>query len=302
MIISRHFLYFISLGLFWGLSQSLYKAMAELGVPPTHVIAYTGFGVALGLALIGYFSGAKLKLDRQVMVFGLVCAILMNVPFGFGLYVVRHIPATEMALIISTSPFFNYILALVTGQENAVPRRLVAVAAGFASSAVLILSREGMLTGNVSWWTIAAFSIPLAYTAYNWFAAHYWPKSSDVYSIGTSESIWSGLVAVPFMLLYEAPWAPETPALFAYWTVLVAGIMWVIERIAFFTLIRDKGAVYTIQAVYVSTPAAVIFATLFYGGGADIWLWTSLAILMLALWLNNTGSAVRPLIATQPSA
>jgi hypothetical protein len=82
----------------------------------------------------------------------------------------------------------------------------------------------------------------------------------------------------------------------------VAGILWIIERIAFFTLIRDKGAVYTIQAVYVSTPAAVLFAIFFYGGGADIWLWISLAILMLALWLNNTGSAVRPVAATQPSS
>ena len=57
----------------------------------------------------------------------------------------------------------------------------------------------------------------------------------------------------------------------------MAGILWIIERIAFFTLIRDKGAVYTIQAVYVSTPAAVLFAIFFYGGGADIWLWISLS-------------------------
>ena len=140
------------------------------------------------------------------------------------------------------------------------------------------------------------------YTGYNWYAARFWPKDRDVYSIGASESFWSGLVAVPFMLYFAAPWGPATPELLAYWTVLVAGILWIIERIAFFTLIRDKGAVYTIQAVYVSTPAAVLFAILFYGGGADIWLWVSLSILMLALWLNNTGSAVRPVAATQTSS
>ena len=41
--------------------------------------------------------------------------------------------------------------------------------------------------------------------------------------------------------------------------------MWIIERIAFFTLIREKGAVYTIQAIYVSTPAAVLWAILIFG-------------------------------------
>jgi hypothetical protein len=183
-----------------------------------------------------------------------------------------------------------------------VQRRLLAVAAGFVSSAILILSREGMLSGQISWWTPAAFSVPIMYTGYNWYAAHFWPKGRDVYSIGASESYWSGLLAVPFMLYYAVPWGPATPELLAYWTVLVAGILWIIERIAFFTLIRDKGAVYTIQAVYVSTPAAVLFAIFFYGGGADIWLWISLSILMMALWLNNTGSAVRAVVATQPSS
>ena len=301
MIISRHFLYFIFLGLFWGLSQSLYKAMAILTVPPSHVIAYTGFGVGFGLMVAAWISKTRMQVNREIVWFGLGCALLMNVPFTTGLYLIRHLPATEMAIIVSTAPFFNYALALLTSRENAEPRRLLAVAAGFVSSAVLILSRDGMLSGHVSWWTIFAFSTPILYTAYNWFAAHYWPKNADVFSIGASESFWSGLVAVPFMLYFEAPWAPETPALFAYWTVLAAGIMWIIERIAFFTLIRDKGAVYTIQAVYISTPAAVIFGTIFYGGGADVWLWVSLAILMVALWLNNSGSSIKPVIATQPS-
>ena len=47
------------------------------------------------------------------------------------------------------------------------------------------------------------------------------------------------------------------------------------------------------QAVYLSTPAAVVIALAFYGG-ADIWLFVSLAVLMGALYLNNTGSAARP--------
>ena len=71
-------------------------------------------------------------------------------------------------------------------------------------------------------------------------------------------------------------------------TAAAASILWIIERIAFFTLIREKGAVYTIQAIYVSTPAAVLWAILIFGKPADPWIWVSLAILMLALWLNNS--------------
>jgi len=131
------------------------------------------------------------------------------------------------------------------------------------------------------------------YTAYNWFASRNWPKDADTMSVGASESIWSAIVAAPFFFLMAPPWAPGVPGLLDYWSVLAATAMWIIERIAFFTLIRDKGAVYTIQAVYVATPAAVAFAAIFFGGGNDPWLWVSLAILMLALWLNNSGSSIR---------
>jgi hypothetical protein len=74
----------------------------------------------------------------------------------------------------------------------------------------------------------------------------------------------------------------------------------VAERISFFTLIREKGAAYTSQAIYLATPAAVLIAMFFFGGGSDAWLWASLALLMVALYLNNSG-AIRP-AAIQPSS
>lgn len=64
-----------------------------------------------------------------------------------------------------------------------------------------------------------------------------------------------------------------------------------LKRIAFFSLIQEKGAVFTVQAVYLSTPAAVVIALSFYGG-ADLWLFVSLAVLMVALYLNNTGKSL----------
>ena len=154
-----------------------------------------------------------------------------------------------------------------------------------------------MLSGEISWWTIAAFSGPIGYMAYNWFAARNWPKNADTMSVGAAESIWSAITVVPLMLIVAPPWATGLPSAVAYWSVLVATLLWIVERIAFFTLIRDKGALYTIQAVYVATPAAVIFAMVFFGGGSDVWLWVSLAILMLALWLNNSATAARQPIA-----
>jgi drug/metabolite transporter (DMT)-like permease len=289
----RHLSLFVSLGLFWGVSPSLYRHWGEVGMPVSHVIVLTGLGVGVVLALICHYRGIDWRGDWRLQMFGLGCAVLMNVPFAMGLFFARHVPPTELALVISTAPIVNYLMALISGRENAAARRLAAILMGFASTAILVITLEGMLSGEISWWLVASFLLPLLYSVYNWFAAIWWPPRVHAMAAGVAESIWSGIVALPFLLLFAPPWAAAQPAAAAYWTVLFACAMWTLERIAFFTLIQEKGAVFTIQAVYLSTPAAVVIALAIYGG-ADIWLFVSLAVLMVALYLNNTGSAARP--------
>jgi drug/metabolite transporter (DMT)-like permease len=282
-----HLLWFITLGCFWGLTPSLYKLMGEHGLPITHIIVYTGLIVGVALALLPLARG-RLVMSRDVLLYGLGCAALLNVPFAMSLFFSRHVAATEYALIVSTAPFWNYLLALATGREIAHPRRIGGLMTGFLSSAVLILSRGETVGSGMSLWVLAAFAVPIVYSAYNWFAAAYWPKNADIMTVGAAESVFSGLLAIPFMLVLAPPWSEASPQLSAYWTAGLASLLWIVERIAFFTLIREKGAFYTIQAIYVSTPAAVLWAIFIFGMPADPWIWVSLAILMVALWLNNS--------------
>ena len=239
MTTPRHLSLFITLGLFWGVSPSLYRYWGVLGMPVSHVIVLTGIGVAAALALICQLRGIDWIGGKQLQFFGLGCAVLMNVPFAMGLFFARHVPPTELALIISTAPIVNYLVALATRRENAAPRRLLAILLGFVSTAILVITRQGMLSGEFSWWLIAAFSLPVLYSAYNFFAAAWWPHGCHPMAAGVAESTWSGLLAIPFLLLLAPPWSPEQLPLGAYWTVLLACGMWTLERIAFFTLIQE---------------------------------------------------------------
>jgi drug/metabolite transporter (DMT)-like permease len=289
----RHLGFFLALGMFWGISPSLYGHWGDIGMPVSHVLMMTGFGVGLMLVLLARFQGIDWWGGRRLQLFGAGCAGLLAVSFGMGLVFARHVPPTELAIMISTSPIVNYLVALLTRRENAAPRRLMAILLGFTSTAILVLTREGMLQGSVSWWLVASFSLPFLYAAYNLFAADYWPEGVHPTAAGAAESIWLGLIALPFFVLLAPPGATGQPPVWAYWTILFACGMWTIERIAFFTLIREKGAVYTVQAIYLSSPAAVLIATALHGG-ADLWLFAALAILMAALYFNNTGAAAAP--------
>ncbi len=285
----RHFLWFLALGLFWGVSPSLYKHLATIGMPASHTIFFTGLGVGLAMVVIAVWQNGLAGLNRRLAVYGLMCAGIMNIPFGLNLLLAGHVPPTELSIIITTSPLFNYLFALATGSENASARRLLAIVLGFLSTLVLILTRQGTLSGQVSWWLVASLSVPLLYTVYNSYAAHNFPRGTGTMQAGAAESLFSGLWAFPFMLTLAPPGSNSLPELSAYWVLIAATIMWIVERMAYFTLISEKGAVYTTQATYLSTPFSVLISGMIFGGATDIWLWLSLALLMAALYLNNTG-------------
>ncbi len=288
----RHLFWFLSLGLFWGVSQSVYRHLFNIGMPITHTICIAGLGVGVIMWGMAAWRG-RAHIPWTVHRYGMVCGVLLNVPFGFNLLLVEHVAPTELSIIITTSPFFNYLLALVTGWEIATPRRLLAIATGFLSTLILIVSREGMQSGNISWWHIAALVVPLFYCFYNSYAARAFPVGADTLQLGAVESVWSGVFILPFLLWFAPFGAAGQPLLWHYWVLGALIAMWVVERIAYFILIRDKGAVYTVQATYIATPAAVLIAGIFFGGTQDVWLWVSLAILMLALYLNNSGQATK---------
>lgn len=285
----RHLICFLSLGLFWGISPSQYAYWGKAGVPVSHILVFTGFGLALFLGALARLKHGRLGWDRDVLAYSLICAVLMNVPFSMSLTFARHVPAAELAVVFSLSPLISFAVGAISGREPATARKLVAVLIGFLACLILVVTREGMIGGEVSWWLVASLVNPLLYAGYNWYANRHWPRGATTFSIGAAESFWTGVLGLPVMLAVAKPWE-YTYTAFVYGTIALATLMWVAERVSYFTLIREKGPSYTSQAVYLSSPAAVAFGVVFFGGAGDIWLWAALAVLMVALYLNNSGS------------
>ena len=297
----RHLAWFLALGLFWGISPSLYKHLSNVHMPITHTVVITGIGVGLIMFFLAWYRNGWHGLDPRVPNYGTICAFLMNIPFGLNLFLASRAPPTELAIIITLSPFFNYIVALFRGSENVSLQRLAAIVFGFLSAAVLIMTRPAEESGSV-YWLLVGLLVPILYTTYNFYAAEHWPKGTNVMQAGAAESLASGLLMLPVMLIVEPPGIPENPAWYQYWIFGIVTLMWVVERIAYFTLVNEKGAVYTVQATYISTPASVIIAALFFGGGTDRGLWLSLSLLMIALVLNNIGRKSAMLPPTNPES
>lgn len=284
----RQILFVLGLGTFWGASPALNKALGLAGVPVTHILVASGLGVGPGLMLLQWLSGGRLRVSWPVVVYGLGCGVLINIPWTISLAAIRHMPVALSAVMVSTTPLWTYAFALSLGRDTFSPLRLLALVTGLASSAAVILTRPGASLAAFDIWVLATLSLPLLYAAYNVFTSAAWPKGMDPLTAGVAESFAAGLLGLPFLLYFNPPTgqAFDVPTL-GYLLLLAVTLMWVLERVCYFRMIERFGPVTTVQAVYVSTPASVLLGLLMFRESADAWLWLSLALLMLALWLNN---------------
>jgi drug/metabolite transporter (DMT)-like permease len=298
----RHLLWFLYLGLSWGIVPILYRLLANAHMPTSHTVFLSGVGVGAILYAVDASRTRNWRISGTVLGFSVLCAMFANVPFALNLAAAAHVPPSTMAMIVSTSPLVNYAFALAAGWETATRRRLLALALGFASTLILIVPGSAKNLHLNPLWVAVAMSLPLFYCLYNNFAARKWPRGAAASQVAAVESGLGGILAMPFALAYAPFAASDGPALSAYWLIVAAVAMWVVERIAYFTLIKEKGAVYTAQASYVATPAAVIIASLMFGNDIGVSLWVSLVLLMAALWLNNAGREVAVLNAEKPAA
>ena len=275
----------LGLGGFWALSPVVYRLLGEAGVPIVHVIFLTGLGLGLGLGAMHLVAGGPKIMRWPNVRFGLGLGVLMNAGFALGLYFAPRVPISLLALIVATSPMSTYGVSLLLGREQPDAARIAALLLGLGACALCIFTRQHAAQGGFSWLALASFSIPLLYTAYNLYSSICWPPGTSPLAVGVSESWASATLFLPLLAFNPPSDAPQS--LWAYGLLLAAVLLWLIERLAYFSLIRSVGPVRTVQAVYVSTPAGVLLAAIVFKEVIDVWMWISLALVLVSLWLNR---------------
>jgi drug/metabolite transporter (DMT)-like permease len=80
-----------------------------------------------------------------------------------------------------------------------------------------------------------------------------------------------------------------------FYLLAAVSVLWVVERIAFFNLVRHFGPVSTVQAVNLATVSTVIMGAMIYGEEIDARIIVSAALVIIALWLNAKAERQRQL-------
>ena len=173
--------------------------------------------------------------------------------------------------------------------------RILAIIAGFLGAALLIIDAEMIDHGIViDPWLAAAFGLPFFYALYHLFAAKFWPKDRETSAVGIAESLAAGLAFLPLLLVSQGRDSADL-TINGFYLLAAVSVLWVVERIAFFNLVRHFGPVSTVQAVNLATVSTVIMGAMIYGEEIDARIIVSAALVIIALWLNAKAERQRQL-------
>lgn len=278
------FLVFV-LGSLWGLHFSLIKIASESGLPPAQVTVMITFGVSGIYLLIGLLRRRLPVFNLGSIRFYLLCALLGYVlPIFVELFVARHMAAGLLTLIVSTTPIFTLVLALMLKTEAVSRGRIVGVAVG-AMAAVLILLPQLVGSGSTSSaMIILTFVVPCCYGLFHNYVAKVWPTGMDTWQVGAGQMTAALLMMLPLYLAFAGPSTLQVePARTVYWAIAAMIVFAVLEVYLYFTIIRMAGAVVVSLSNFVTIAAGVMWGMLIFAEQPGLWDWLCVAVLMLSL-------------------
>ena len=279
------------LGIAWGVSVILMKFAAQSGMDIFQIIFLSTLGVAAVLSVYLKLTGRSFFYQRSFFTFGLVCAIFAYlIPEFLSISALRHISAGLLSIVLTTVPIFTYLLAVLAGEDEVQPRKIIGLIIGFIAVCILLVSKNSFSLKQINSWLLISFLISVSYAIYEVFASKKWPAKYDSVEVAFGESVFVGLLTIPLLALNFDVQKTVNDLSHHYWIILMLIALWSLERIIFFTAIKNGGAVYASQASYIAPPVSIILGMVFFDEPLEIILWLCFVIILFAVTLISSVS------------
>jgi drug/metabolite transporter (DMT)-like permease len=285
----RPIIYLLVLGASWGLYFSLLKIAVLSGISYIGIAALTTVGVCVGMVLIAVIRKRAPKLDRQHIFFYLACALTgYLLPMVVELYVISHMPAGVLALIVSMSPLATMLIAWIMKTDHLNRYRVMGMLLG-AIAIFAILLPDVHSVEEVSWyWLLLATVVPVCYAFYHNIVARFWPADSDTYQVACGEALIASLLIAVFSL-FHWQWQDVQSWNQGHTVILIMSVIALVDIYIYFELIRQKGPVFTSHANYFMVISGVFWGMILFAERPSSLMWVSALMLTVSLYLIGYG-------------
>lgn len=276
----------LTLGTAWGLSYSLMKIATESGQELLGILVWHHGLASLLLLILCLLRRTSLAGGFRLVLICVTGGVLSAlVPSLIYYYAAPHVPAGVLSITVIVAPIATFLISALIGLEPFSVLRMLGVALG-ALAVVLLVVPEASLPDRAQVpWVLAACFAGICYAAQNLILARWTPKGAD-------PSVMTGAMfgtSAAILAAYLATTGSYVPLSFPPGKLELAIIgMAVISAFAYallIYLINQHGAVFGSQCAYVITLSGVGWGILIFGEGHSVWIWISLAVMLLGLAL-----------------
>ncbi|GAB5467314.1 MAG: DMT family transporter [Rhodospirillales bacterium] len=288
------------LGSMWGASFSLGKLGIEGGIPELGYATWQALGSAVIVFLVLKLRRSGLPRGwpawRFCLVSGLVGICIPNLIFYF---VISHLPAGLMAVVVTTAPIITYGLALTAAMERLTWLRSLGIALGFLGALVIVLPAQSLPEGLELEWLLLAFLTPFCYALSNLYAGRYRPAGQSSLGLACGMLVVAGTVNAIAMVALIPVYLPLGPLGDGSWGVPEAALLGQVlisslAYVIYFHIVQAAGAVYFSQVGYIVTVTGLLWGMWIFGEQHSAWIYGGTALILFGFALVNIGRARQP--------
>jgi drug/metabolite transporter (DMT)-like permease len=283
------------LGTLWGGTFTLSKIAIGGGVPPLGYAFWQALGPALLLLLVCALRRVRLGLSRRHVLFYVLAGLLgITIPNINFFFVIGHIPAGIMAVVVATAPMLTYGFALVIGEERFGRRRAVGIGLGLAGALCLLLPRASLPDPAMLGWVVLGFLTPAFYAANSLYSARRRPPGGDSLGLACGMMFGASLFQTAAMLAtgsFYPLWPPFGPP---DWALIGQILISAVAYILFFEVLRLAGAVFFSQVGYIVTLTGLGWGMVAFGERHSGWLYLATGLIFAGLALVNLRRRGKP--------
>ncbi len=281
----RPLVYLVFLGSSWGLYFSLLKIAELSGISYIGILTLTTLGVGCGMCLIALLRRRRPRFSPRHILFYVVCAVTgYLLPMVAELWVIGHMPAGVLTLIVATAPLATLLIAWLIKSDRISAARIAGVLLG-AAAIFAVLLPDVHRGEAVAWrWLLLATLVPVSYAIHHNFTARFWPRGSDSYQVACGEAIFASLVMLGFAAS-EWQWQDVQAWNQGHSAILVMAVIALVDIWIYFELIRLKGPIYTSHANYFMVVSGVFWGMLIFAERPSPLTWLAVLMLVASLYL-----------------
>jgi drug/metabolite transporter (DMT)-like permease len=248
-----------------------------------------------GILLAGYVLARRQPLVpsvRHAAVYLLLGALAMGLPTALLTWSAGHVPASTLTVVLSLSPVFTLVFAIVLRLEPFRLRALAAVLLGLCGVALIAApGSRGLQAGALPWFLLALLA-PVLFAASNVVAS--WLRPPATASTTMAAGILLGGVCVLALVMLPANRTvlPDVLDGGAIAPLVLAAVIDGATFVLFFEIVRRAGPTFFSLFNYLAIGAGIAWSMLAFAEVPPPVFWPALVVMLAAVYTAVGGRRV----------